>query len=106
MSWIYLLAAGFFEIGFALSLKLLIQTKSFHNLFIFLVCLILSFYFLTMALKSIPIGTAYAIWTGIGTGGTVIAAIFIWGEPATISRALLLLLLLFSIIGLRLHEPC
>lgn len=72
MQWIYLLIAGLFEVTWAVGLKLL---QGFTNLTISILTIlgmIASFYFLAIALKNIPLGTAYAIWTGIGTVGTVI----------------------------------
>ncbi len=101
MSWAYLVLAGLFEIGFASTLKL---TENFTKLtptLIFAACILLSFVFLDKALKEIPIGTAYAIWTGIGAAGTAIVGILVYKEPATALRLFFILTLIGSIIGLK-----
>jgi len=101
-AWIYLVVAGFLEVGFASMIK---QTENFTKVIptlIFLLFAIGSFYLLTKALESIPIGTAYAIWTGIGVFGTVLIGIFIYNEPASLLRLFFLLTLVGSIIGLKL----
>ena len=102
MPWTYLIIAGLFEIGFASTLKL---TEGFTKLWptaIFTVCIILSFLFLNKAVKDIPIGTAYAVWTGIGAVGTVIVGILIYKEPATALRLFFITTLIGYIIGLNL----
>jgi quaternary ammonium compound-resistance protein SugE len=102
MPWTYLIFAGLFEIGFASTLKL---TEGFTKLWptaIFTVCIILSFLFLNKAVKDIPIGTAYAVWTGIGAVGTVIVGILVYKEPATALRLFFITTLIGSIIGLKL----
>jgi len=100
--WIYLVLAGVLEIGFASMLKL---TENFTKLvptLIFLVFAIGSFYSLTKAVETIPIGTAYAIWTGIGAVGTVLVGIFFYNEPAGFLRLFFLFTLVSSIVGLKL----
>lgn len=102
MAWAYLLLGGLFEIGFASTLKL---TQGFTKLWptlIFAGCLALSFYFLNKSLKDIPIGTAYAVWTGIGAAGTAIVGILVYKEPATALRMFFIVMLIASIIGLKL----
>jgi len=102
MPWAYLIAAGLFEVGFASTLKL---TEGFTKLWptaIFTVCIVLSFVFLNKAVKDLPIGTAYAIWTGIGAAGTVIVGILVYKEPATAMRLFFIATLIGSIIGLKL----
>ena len=102
MDWIVLLIAGVFEISWAIGLKL---SHGFTNPVIStitVVCMIASFYFLALALKSLPLGTAYAVWTGIGTLGTVILGIIIFKEPATAARLLCIGLIICGITGLRL----
>lgn len=101
LPWIYLLVAGVFEIGFTTCLKL---SEGFTKLWPslgFLVAASTSFVFLNFAIKSIPLGTAYAIWTGIGAAGTVLIGILWFKEPATAARMLFLLLLIGSVIGLK-----
>lgn len=102
MEWIYLLIAGFFEIAWAVGLKL---SHGFSNLTIGILTIfgmIASFYFLALALKNIPLGTAYAIWTGIGTFGTVILGIILFKEPITIIRLICIMLIISGITGLKL----
>ena len=105
MSWAYLVLAGLFEIGFASTLKL---TEGFTKLWptlIFAACLFLGFIFLEKSLKDIPIGTAYAVWTGIGAAGTAIIGILVYKEPATALRLFFLAMLIASIIGLKYATP-
>ena len=101
MAWTYLVFAGLFEVGFASTLKL---TENFTKLWptlIFSVCILLSFILLNRALKDIPIGTAYAVWTGIGAAGTALIGILIYKEPATALRLFFLVTLIGSVIGLK-----
>jgi quaternary ammonium compound-resistance protein SugE len=105
MSWAYLMLAGLFEIGFASSLKL---TEGFTKLWptlIFAACLLLGFVFLEKSLKDIPIGTAYAVWTGIGAAGTALIGIIVYKEPATALRLFFIATLVGSIIGLKYATP-
>ena len=102
MAWIYLLIAGFFEVSWAIGLKL---SDGFSNLIISILTIIgmvASFYFLALALKTIPLGTAYAIWTGIGTLGTVILGIILFKEPSSVMRFFCIFLILSGITGLKL----
>jgi quaternary ammonium compound-resistance protein SugE len=102
MPWVYLIAAGLFEVGFASTLKL---TDGFTKLWptlIFTVCIVLSFLLLNKAVKDLPIGTAYAIWTGIGAAGTAIVGILVYKEPVTALRLFFIATLIGSIIGLKL----
>ncbi len=102
MAWIYLLIAGFFEVSWAIGLKL---SDGFSNLIISILTIIgmvASFYFLALALKNIPLGTAYAIWTGIGTLGTVILGIILFKEPSSVMRFFCIFLILSGITGLKL----
>ena len=104
MAWILLIIAGLFEIGWPLGFKL----ASMHSkYFIWFICLSilsmgLSGYFLYLAQKSIPIGTAYVIWTGIGAIGTVLLGILFFHDSANIFRLLFLSLILIGIVGLKL----
>ncbi|MGP2656900.1 DMT family transporter [Malaciobacter sp. WC5094] len=101
-AWLYLILAGLLEVGFASMLKL---TENFTKLIptiIFLVFASSSFYFLTKAVESIPIGTAYAVWTGIGAFGTILIGILFYNEPAGILRLFFLFTLISSIVGLKL----
>lgn len=101
MAWFYLIIAGCFEVGFTASLKL---SDNFTNQWwasLFFCCITLSFYFLNKAIATIPIGTAYAVWTGIGALGTVITGILFFKEPADFWRIIFLILLVGSIVGLK-----
>lgn len=102
MAWGLLVLAGLFEVGFTTCLKLSESfTKPIPSMG-FLVCAILSFWLLTKAAETIPLGTAYAIWTGIGAFGTAVIGICFFGDPATTLRLVFLVLLIGSIIGLKL----
>jgi len=102
MAWGLLVLAGLFEVGFTTFLKLSESfTKPIPSMG-FLVCAILSFWLLTKAAETIPLGTAYAVWTGIGAFGTAVIGICFFGDPATTLRLVFLVLLIGSIIGLKL----
>src|SRR5688572_8493335 len=101
MAWFYLIIAGLFEVGFTTSLKL---SDNFTNkgwAALFFISISLSFYFLNRAIQIIPIGTAYAVWTGIGAVGTVIIGIFLFKEPSDFWRMFFIFLLIGSILGLK-----
>lgn len=101
MNWIFLLIAGLFEVGFTTCLKL---SENFSNLkwtIAFFVCIICSFLFLNKASQSLPLGTAYAVWTGIGAVGTVIVGILYYHEPASFWRLFFIATLIASIVGLK-----
>ena len=101
MAWIYLFIAGLFEIGWAVGLK---YTDGFTRLWpsiVTIVTMILSFYFLSSAVKSIPIGTAYAIWTGIGAVGTAILGIILFDESKEFIRIIFIMLIVVGIVGLK-----
>ncbi|AOL18298.1 multidrug efflux SMR transporter [Xanthomonas citri pv. malvacearum] len=102
MPWIYLLLAGLFEIGFAMGLK---YSDGFTRLWPTVLTIGLagiSLWFLTQALKTIPVGTGYAIWTGIGALGVTIAGIALFGDSASWSRLACIGLILAGVIGLKL----
>ncbi|WP_426689923.1 quaternary ammonium compound efflux SMR transporter SugE [Rhodanobacter ginsengiterrae] len=102
MAWIYLLLAGLFEIVWAIGLK---YTDGFSRLWPSvgtLVAMAVSIVLLAMAVKTLPIGTAYAIWTGIGAVGAVALGIVLFGDPATLSRLLCVALIVMGIVGLKL----
>ena len=104
MAWILLIIAGLFEIGWPLGFKLASMHSKYFIWFIGLSILSmgLSGYFLYLAQKSIPIGTAYVIWTGIGAIGTVLLGILFFHNSANIFRLLFLSLILIGIVGLKL----
>jgi quaternary ammonium compound-resistance protein SugE len=102
MAWIYLTIAGLFEIGWAIGLK---YTDGFTRLLPSLwtlASMILSIVLLGLALKTLPVGTAYAVWTGIGAVGTAALGIYLFAEPATVARLLCIGLILSGIVGLKL----
>ena len=102
MAWIYLTVAGLFEIGWAIGLK---YTDGFTRLLpslCTLASMILSIVLLGLALRTLPVGTAYAVWTGIGAVGTAALGIYLFAEPATVARLVCIGLILSGIIGLKL----
>ena len=100
-SWGMLLLAGFFEIFMALGLKLCCGFTRFWPSLGTVAAGVLSFYTLSQAIKTLPIGTAYAIWTGIGAAGTAIIGIFFFGESYQFIRVLCLLLIIMGVLGLK-----
>lgn len=105
MAWVYLFAAGVLEVVWAVGLK---YTEGFTRLTPSVVTLIAmagSVLLLGMALRHLPLGTAYAIWTGIGTVGTAIAGMMLLGEPAGALRMLCIGLIIAGIFGLKLLTP-
>lgn len=102
MAWFYLILGGFFETGWALGLKLA-QTMQvrFWGILMAIVSMALSLFLLYMAQKSIAIGTAYVVWTGIGAVGTLLAGIFFFGDSAGFWRIFSALLIVLGVIGLR-----
>ncbi len=102
MAWFYLFVAGLFEIGWAIGLK---YTQGFTRLVptvLTLASMLVSLGLLGLALKSLPVGTAYAIWTGIGTVGTAVLGIVLLGEPAQALRLACIGLIVAGIVGLKL----
>lgn len=105
MAWIYLLIAGLFEVGWAISIK---YSQGFTRLgpsVATIALMILSFGFLSRALRTLPLGTAYTIWTGIGAIGTVFLGIVLFQEPIEVRRLTCIGLILIGVIGLRLVSP-
>ncbi|PZE20712.1 quaternary ammonium compound efflux SMR transporter SugE [Paenibacillus xerothermodurans] len=101
MAWFYLFIAGLFEIVWAIGIK---YTHGFTRLcpsLLTVAGMVVSFFFLSLSLKSLPMGTAYAVWTGIGALGTVIVGMFFFGEPRTVLRLVFLLCIMTGIVGLK-----
>ncbi|MBL0554377.1 quaternary ammonium compound efflux SMR transporter SugE [Aeromonas caviae] len=101
MSWLLLLLAGLFEVAWAIGLKC---TDGFSRplpTLLTLIAMAVSVLLLAMAVKQLPLGTAYAVWTGIGAVGTVLMGIWLFNEPATLARVLCLLLIIGGILGLK-----
>ena len=103
MSWLLLIIAGLFEVGFAACLGKARQSGSNTALWMtgFFVCLAISMFLLYKATQTLPIGTAYAVWTGIGAAGTVLMGIIFFKEPADFWRLFFITMLIGSIIGLK-----
>jgi quaternary ammonium compound-resistance protein SugE len=104
MSWFWLIVAGMFETGFAICLgKAKTASGIYFSYWIigFFICLSISMYLLYKATQVLPIGTAYAVWTGIGAVGTVVAGIILFKEPVDFWRMFFIFSLIASIIGLK-----
>lgn len=102
MNWIILLIAGLFEVAFTTCLKLSANFTNLRWSVGFFISITLSFALLNKATQSIPMGTAYAVWTGIGAVGTVVVGIFLFNEPSDWWRLFFIFTLIGSILGLRL----
>jgi quaternary ammonium compound-resistance protein SugE len=102
MPWLHLIIAGLLEVAWAIGLK---QTEGWTRLWPSVTTALLmmaSFFFLSLALRSLPIGTAYAIWTGIGAVGTALIGIIVFDEPRTAARLVCIVLIVAGIVGLKL----
>lgn len=102
MAWVWLVLGGLFEVGFTTCLR---HVDGFRNLpwtLGFIVSVTLSMGLLQLASRTIPMGTAYAVWAGIGAVGTVVVGLFFYAEPATTVRLLLILGIVACIVGLKL----
>lgn len=102
MAWLYLLIAGLFEVAWAIGLK---YTDGFTRLLPSLWTagsMVVSLWFLALALKTLPVGTAYAVWTGIGAVGVAVLGIVLFAEPATAARLSCIGLIVAGIVGLKL----
>jgi quaternary ammonium compound-resistance protein SugE len=104
MSWAYVVIAGIFEVGWAIGLKYSDGFRSLVPSIATVVSFILSFYFLLLASKELPIGTAYAVWTGIGSVGVVLLGIVLFGESKDLVRLSCIGLIVLGIIGLKLSS--
>lgn len=105
MAWLLLVLAGLFEVGWAIGLK---YTDGFTRLWPTVgtvLAMIISLGLLGLAMKSLPVGTSYAVWVGVGAVGTAILGIVLLGEPANIGRLVSLGLIVAGIVGLKLSSP-
>ena len=102
MAWFWLIVGGLFEVGFTTSLRFVDGFRNLPWTLAFLVSVTISMALLEYAARTIPMGTAYAVWGGIGAVGTVLVGIAFFGEPASLVRALLILVIVAAIAGLRL----
>ena len=105
MAWVILFVAGLFEIGWAVGLKYAEGFTRFWPSAFTVVSLVASMALLGLSLRSLPLGTAYAVWTGIGTIGTVALGILLFREPATVLRLTCIALIVAGILGLKLAAP-
>jgi quaternary ammonium compound-resistance protein SugE len=102
MAWVLVIVAGALEVGFAVALK---ASDGFSRLVpsvVFVVCAALSFTLLNLALRELPIGTAYAVWTGIGAAGTALVGMVFLGDPVTALRIGSIALIVVAVVGLQL----
>ena len=105
MAWLVLMVAGLAEVGWAVGLK---YTQGFTRPMptaLTVTAMVLSLWLLGLAVRTLPLGTAYAIWTGIGTVGTVVVGIMLFDEPASSVRLLCVALIVSGIVGLKLVTP-
>ena len=105
MAWLILAIAGLFEVGWAIGLK---YTDGFTRLWPTVwtvLSMIFSLWLLGLAMKSLPVGTAYAAWVGVGAFGTVLLGILLFGEPANLGRLISVSLIIAGIVGLKLATP-
>ncbi len=101
MEWLYLFIAGFFEISWAVGLKASDGFSHFWISVFTVIGMVASYYFLALAMKNIPLGTAYTVWTGIGAVGAVVFGIILFKEPLTAMRLLCITMIVSGIIGLK-----
>jgi quaternary ammonium compound-resistance protein SugE len=102
MAWAILVVAGLFEVGWAIGLK---YTKGFTELWPTVwtvLSMIISLWLLGIAMKTLPVGTAYSVWVGVGAVGTVVLGIYLLGEPVSVGRVISVALIIAGIIGLKL----
>ncbi len=105
MSWFILVLAGLFEVSWAIGLKYTEGfTRPWPTIWTVL-SMIISLWLLGIAMKSLPVGTAYSVWVGVGAVGTVILGIVLLGEPANAARLISITLIIAGIVGLRLATP-
>ena len=104
MAWIYLLVAGIIEVVWAVGMKYSEGWTRLYPSIFTVVTMIIGFYFLSMAVKTLPLGTAYAIWTGMGTVGTVVYSVIFFKEPMDVVKSVCILLIVTGIVGLRLFH--
>ena len=105
MAWVVLFIAGLFEIGWAVGLKYTDGFTRFWPVAGTIAALTISVVMLGIAVRTLPLGTAYAVWTGIGTVGTAILGIFLFREPAPAIRMVCIALIVAGIVGLKFFSP-
>lgn len=103
MAWIYLTLAGLFEIGWPIGLKMSQESDSrIMGIVLAIVCMSISGFLLWLAQKQIPIGTSYAVWTGIGAAGTFLVGVFFYDDPSSLARYLGIILIIAGVATLKL----
>jgi len=102
MDWLLLIIAGIFEMMGVAMINKLHKDRNWKAFALLLISFGLSFLFLALAMKTLPMGTAYAVWTGIGASGGTILGMFIYGEPRNLSRIISIAVILSSAVGLKL----
>ncbi|WP_128101783.1 multidrug efflux SMR transporter [Paenibacillus sp. DCT19] len=102
MSWIFLIMAGIFEMVGVLMINKLHQDRNLVSLILLIAGFGLSFWFLSLAMETLPMGTAYAVWTGIGASGGAILGMIFYGEPRNVLRIVFITMVLGSAVGLKL----
>lgn len=105
MAWLLLVLAGLFEVGWAIGLKYTDGFTKFWPTVGTVVAMVISLGLLGLAMKSLPVGTSYAVWVGVGAVGTAILGIVLLGEPANAGRVVSLGLIVAGIVGLKLSSP-
>lgn len=105
MAWFYLLIAALFEVQWAVTMK---YTQGFSRLWPSVACvagMAVSIYFLALAQRTLPVGTSYAVWTGLGAVGTAICGMLLFGESRELARILCIMLIVAGVLGLKLATP-
>ncbi|ARM31861.1 multidrug efflux SMR transporter [Prosthecochloris sp. HL-130-GSB] len=102
MAWIYLLVGGVFECAWAVSLKLSDGFSRPVPALVTVVTMLISLWMLSLAMKTLPAGTAYAVWTGIGAAGVALIGMFVFGESRELLRIFCIFLIVVGVVGLRL----
>jgi quaternary ammonium compound-resistance protein SugE len=105
MAWVYLLVAGIFETAWAIGLKYSAGFTRLGPSIFTILTMAISLYLLALALRTLPVGTAYAVWTGIGAVGAAILGMLLFNESREITRIFCILLIVAGIIGLKLTSP-
>lgn len=104
MNWIYLFLAGILEVAWAVGMVYTVGWTKLVPSVLTLIAMAIGIYLLSVSIKTIPLGTAYAVWTGIGTVGTVVYGILFFKEPVDIIRVVCILLIIIGIVGLKLFS--
>ena len=102
MAWVALLFAGVFEVVFVIGMNLVLKNNNIQSYLVLIIGSIISFGLLSIALSSLPMGLAYAVWTGIGTVGGAVVGMFMYGEPKEWRRILFIGIIIAAIVGLKL----